>query len=75
MKTTIFALILMGFSSLIVQTLLIREFLIIFYGNELTIGIILGEWIILEALGSKFFTKPSLKIKKTFSFIPYYNWL
>jgi len=68
MKTTIFALILMGFSSLIVQTLLIREFLIIFYGNELTIGIILGEWIILEALGSKFFTKPSLKIKKTFSF-------
>lgn len=42
----------MGFTSLIVQGLLIREFLITFYGNELTIGIILACWIISEALGS-----------------------
>ena len=36
----------MGFTSLVVQTLLIREFLISFYGNELTIGLILANWII-----------------------------
>jgi len=54
----------MGFSSLIVQTLLIREFLISFYGNELTIGVILFNWIILEALGSNLFAQFSEKIKK-----------
>lgn len=51
-KRLLFALLLMGFTSLVVQVLLIREFLICFYGNELTIGLILGNWIILEALGS-----------------------
>lgn len=59
-----FALILMGFTSLVVQTLLIREFLISFYGNELTIGLILANWIILEALGSSLLSKVSLKSKR-----------
>ena len=52
-----FALLLMGFTSLVVQVLLIREFLICFYGNELTIGLILGNWIILEAIGSSLSSK------------------
>jgi spermidine synthase len=47
-----FALLLMGFTSLVAQTLAIREFLIAFYGNELTIGMILANWILLGALGS-----------------------
>lgn len=62
-KKIIFALVLMGFTSLVVQTLLIREFLISFYGNELTIGLILANWIILEALGSSLLSKPSLTSK------------
>lgn len=48
----VFAILLMGFTSLVAQTLAIREFLITFYGNELTIGIILANWIILGAVGS-----------------------
>lgn len=47
-----FALLLMGFTSLVAQTLAIREFLITFYGTELTIGIILANWILLGAIGS-----------------------
>lgn len=56
----------MGFSSLIVQVLLIREFLITFYGNELTIGIILSNWIILEALGSSLLSVASQKAKRPY---------
>src|SRR3989338_3158086 len=64
-KRIYFALLLMGFTSLIVQTLLIREFLITFYGNELTIGLILANWIMLEALGSTMASRPSLNIKRS----------
>jgi spermidine synthase len=51
-KRILDALTLMGFTSLVAQALLIREFLIAFYGNELTIGLILACWIISEAAGS-----------------------
>lgn len=66
MRKIFFALLLMGFTSLTVQTLLIREFLITFYGNELTIGIILANWIILEALGSSILSPSSLKSKRPY---------
>jgi spermidine synthase len=47
-----FGFLLMGFSFAVTQALLIREFLVSFYGNELSIGLILGTWLLLEALGS-----------------------
>jgi len=46
------AILIMGFSGTVAQILLLREFLIAFYGNELSIGIILANWLILEATGS-----------------------
>lgn len=46
------AVVVMGFSGLVAQTLLLRELWIVFSGNELCIGIILANWLILEALGS-----------------------
>ncbi len=46
------AILTMGFSGLVAEVLLLREFLIIFSGNELSIGIVLANWLILEALGS-----------------------
>ncbi len=42
----------MGLSGIVAQVLLMRELLISFLGNELTLGIILGNWLILVALGS-----------------------
>ncbi len=58
MKTrTIFAIVIMGFSGIVAQILLLRELLITFQGNELSIGIILANWLILEAAGAYFFGK------------------
>ena len=46
------ALLLMGFFAIAAQILLIRELLISFSGNELSIGIFLANWLLLEAAGS-----------------------
>lgn len=43
---------LIGFTSIIAQVIYIREFLIAFHGNELTIGLFLAFWLIWIALGS-----------------------
>ena len=51
-KILSFGFLLMGFSFTVTQGLLIRELLVAFFGNELSIGLILGNWLILEALGS-----------------------
>ncbi|MCK4584550.1 spermine synthase [candidate division WOR-3 bacterium] len=58
MKTrTISAILTMGFSGIVAQVLLLRELLITFQGNELSIGIILANWLILEAFGAFFLGK------------------
>ncbi len=48
------AILTMGFSGLAAEVLLLREFLIVFSGNEFSMGIILANWLLLEALGSFF---------------------
>jgi len=47
-----FAFLLMGFTFTITQALMVRELLVAFSGNELSIGLVLGSWLVLEALGS-----------------------
>ena len=46
------AILAMGFSGLVAEIFLLREFLIVFAGNEFSIGIILANWLIIEAFGS-----------------------
>lgn len=41
-----------GFAAAASQTLFLREYLTIFSGNELVIGVILGLWLLFVALGS-----------------------
>ncbi len=41
-----------GLGGMVGQLLLIRELLIAFYGNELTMGVVLANWLLLEALGA-----------------------
>ncbi len=48
----VLAFILMGFTFTITQVMVIRELLVIFIGNELSIAIILANWLLLEAGGS-----------------------
>jgi len=48
----LFALLLMGFTFTVTQVVVIRELLVISLGNELSIAIILANWLFLEAAGS-----------------------
>lgn len=56
-RRVILAILVMGFSGIVAQILLLRELLVTFYGNELSIGIILANWLILEAFGCFFLGK------------------
>lgn len=47
----IFSILVVGLSGLVAQVLVLRELLVSFYGNELTLGLIFANWIISEALG------------------------
>ncbi|MCK5283550.1 MAG: fused MFS/spermidine synthase [Nanoarchaeota archaeon] len=42
----------LGISSIITQIILIREFLSVFYGNELVFGVILANWLLLTGIGA-----------------------
>jgi len=45
------ALLALGASGLVAQIVLLRELFVIFGGNEFSIGVVLGNWLLLEALG------------------------
>ncbi len=51
-KGLLLAFLLMGFSFSATQALMARELMVGFTGNELSIGLVLGSWLGLEALGS-----------------------
>jgi len=53
-KRFVSAVIVMGFSGLVAEIVLLRELLIAFHGNELSIGITLANWLLLESAGAYF---------------------
>ena len=53
-----------GYSSLIYQVVFLREFLTIFYGNELCVGTIIGIWLAGIALGALIGSRVSDRIKQ-----------
>lgn len=54
-KPFTFVLLALGFTAIVSQFVLIRELLVVFYGNELAIGIMLACWLFWVAVGSWFF--------------------
>ncbi|MDD5281459.1 MAG: hypothetical protein PHC37_02180 [Candidatus Omnitrophica bacterium] len=48
----LFSIFLIGFTAMAAQIVILRELLIVFYGNEISIGFILGSWLIWGAVGS-----------------------
>jgi spermidine synthase len=52
-----FAALATGFSGMVIQLLLLRELLVVFHGNDLAIGIILANWLVVEAGGAFFIGK------------------
>ncbi len=63
-KRLVLAMLAMGFSGIVAQILLLRELLVTFLGNELSIGIILANWLILEAFGCFFLGKRIERFKR-----------
>ncbi len=51
-KAISFSILLVGFTAMSSQIILIREFLSVFYGNELSIGFVLAGWLAGGAIGS-----------------------
>ena len=62
-------IITIGASGIIAQLVLVRELLVIYQGNELSIGIILANWLIAEALGSFLFRNIKISPKSYKSLI------
>lgn len=47
--------IILGLTSMIGQIIVIRELIVVFYGNELSLGAILASWLFWTAIGSSVF--------------------
>ncbi len=58
------SLLTMGASGIVAQVVLLRELLVSFLGNELTLGVILANWLLLEALGSFLVGKTVERVEK-----------
>ena len=59
---------LLGSTSIIAQIILLREFLTIFNGNELVIGLMLANWMILTGLGA-YLGKFPIRVQKAYPVI------
>ncbi len=51
-KSLLFALTMIGFTATSGQIIIVREFIVVFYGNELCLGLILANWLLWGAVGS-----------------------
>jgi spermidine synthase len=51
-RILLITILVIGLSGMVAQGLILRELLAAFYGNELILGIMLANWVILEALGA-----------------------
>jgi spermidine synthase len=52
MWTLRLVLALIGFTAVIAQVMLMRELLVVFYGNELAPGVMLANWLLWTARGA-----------------------
>lgn len=65
------SVVLIGFTAMASQIVLMRELLVVFYGNELSISFVLASWLIGGAIGSALFGRlmlPSLRAPAVLSF-------
>ncbi len=57
------SIILTGFTAMASQIIYLRELLVVFYGNELSISLILAGWLISGALGSAVFGRLAARVR------------
>jgi spermidine synthase len=56
-------LILIGFTAVIAQIVLMRELIVVFYGNEITLGLMLCTWLLWTAIGSSLMGRAGGRVK------------
>jgi spermidine synthase len=54
---------LIGFTSVIAQIVLMRELIVVFYGNEISLGIMLAGWLLWTAIGSSVSGQVSARLR------------
>ncbi|MBL7053646.1 hypothetical protein ISS06_00375 [Patescibacteria group bacterium] len=75
-KNALTSIFVLGISSIITQSIIIREAISTFYGNEFFIGIILAAWLGWIAFGSGFFKKYLNKSKQDlYSLVKIHFWI
>ncbi len=67
------SLVNLGITTIITQLIVVREFLAVFQGNELIIGLILGCWMLLTGFGAWLasFHTPTLPLTHSHTHFPY----
>ncbi|MCB0806526.1 MAG: fused MFS/spermidine synthase [Bacteroidales bacterium] len=65
-----FSVFVVGLTAMITQIILLRQFLVVFSGNELLIGVILSNWMLLTGLGAAF-ARRIIKLFPTETVYPY----
>jgi spermidine synthase len=53
---------LLGFTAVIAQVVLMRELLVVFYGNELALGVMLANWLLWTALGASLLGRWAMRV-------------
>jgi spermidine synthase len=54
---------LIGFTAVIAQIVLMRELIVVFYGNEISLGIMLAGWLLWTAIGSSVTGRVSARLR------------
>jgi len=60
--TPLIAILTAGFAATVAQIIFLRELLVIFYGNELSTGLIFSGWMLWTGLGSALSGKWSTRV-------------
>ena len=58
-------LILIGFTAIVAQIVLMRELVVVFYGNEISFGLILASWLLWTAVGSGLLGRLVRRVRNT----------
>ena len=68
-RKIIFSLLTLGITSVISQVIILRELMVVFYGNEFFLGIVLSCWLLFTGIGSIYLYKFIEKLLKNKNFL------
>jgi len=55
---------LIGFTAVIAQIVMMRELIVVFYGNEISLGVMLANWLFWTALGSSLLGRLARRVRE-----------